>query len=68
MTLWTFYVPINAYLIVNFRDNRLQSDDALVSYFEYGSDWLSFFWVEIFLNIKFVKKRLKKRRRNNRKK
>ena len=66
MTLWTFYVPLNAYLIVNFRGDRLNSDDAIVSYFEYGIDWFSFFWAQIFLNIKFVKKRLKKRQRAKR--
>lgn len=61
MTLWIIYVSVNAFLIVNFRKERLNSNDSLVSYFEYGSDWVSFFWAEVFLNIRFVKKKIKKR-------
>ncbi len=61
--IFVLYIPINAYLLVNFRTKKYLTDEQIVGYFAFYTDLFWIFWWDLLLNIKFLKKIARKRRK-----
>lgn len=59
---------MNSHVVVNYRGDQYKEDQAIVCYWNFYVDWFSFMWIDYVANTKFVKKQLKKRNRNKRRK
>lgn len=61
-------MTINSFQIVNYRAKEIKEDEALVCYWGYYVDWIVRVWIMMFVNVRFVRKRLKKIDRAKRRK
>lgn len=55
-------------MLLNYRKNKYKVNESKLAYWSYWTDWFSFFWIDLVLNIKFVDKKMKKRKRKKRRK
>lgn len=60
-TMLSFYIAFNSYLVVKFRAKNYKEDESRLCYWRFWVDWFSFFWIDILLNVRFIKDKNKKR-------
>ena len=61
-TIYSFYLGFNSYLIVKFRANKYTQKESNICYWRFWVDWFSFFWIDILMNVRFIKQTNKKRK------
>ena len=54
--------------MVNYRATKYKTGDGLICYWNFWVDWFSFFWFDLVTNSRFVKRQIKHRNRDQRRK
>lgn len=57
---WNIYICMNSYFIVNYRADKIKSRQWIGAFFGYFFDIFFLFWKDLFMNISFGKRRVKK--------
>ena len=67
MAIFDVYIGVNAYFIVNYRKEKFLDNDALFCFYGFWVDGLFSFWYDLASRFKFVKKRLRLKKKEAKK-
>jgi len=56
---YNLYFAINSYQIITFRTEKFYDDEFSYCFFCYFTDWLLFFWIDLFKNASFHRLKVK---------
>lgn len=64
-TVVNIYISFNASQFLMYRLNKFRSNDTLLIFFTFWTDWMYVFWYEIIDSVFFAKKKGGKKQQNN---
>lgn len=62
------YVAVNAKFVLEQRKEKYESKEIFRAFFNFNTDWFSFFWIDLFKSMKNKKKKKKKSKKKKKKK